>query len=1506
MKCSEEWHVLGHERIVEMICSETIIGGLKLFQLQKIEVEAASSSTVSGFGLGFYVFESWALKGLEEVCKGAGIVISSAKCRSRSAGWMTYDCVYECCVMNIVVVRGMFPWFEGLGFVGRVEICPITMCNRLQEACKRLPWKKLVFVLKVVCCSLFVHELLKLVVLTLLGALKVFVIVIAGKFQESHYLTPKWNRPKAKYWQVRTWMDTSHIVHMNSLLKSRHVSRIHETPFKCCLGIVEPIQLNLKLLKQLVRRWVPQHQSFRVRQQLVSFDVVDVVMTLGLGVGGLEISFDESIVGKVGELLNSSETKAKELVNMFDNIVGNDDLDVDVVCRLCNKKLLTGKIADSVSISGSDVVLQVWVYERLGLHSDPSCRVFPRLMRFRSLSYGTEEIDLLFRQGEVHFEWYIRSVERQDPIIRRAFNMDALARTAEEPEKGDNSCQPPLRKNNQKIKSFKDEIVGIRKALIERRKRKRFYQNISVDEAGVDVVGEGNEGGLEEATIDDTIADGAGVDEGVVVEKAFAETAGHEQETTTTPVDEGVADEAAFGETAAHEEETTVAPVDEGVVDEVAFGETAAHEEETTVAPVDEDGATAAAVDGCAASEAVVDGSAASEAAVDGSAATAAPVDEAAAPAAPVDEAAAPAAAVDEARAIEEPVHEADEDVVDELPPRDSLAFVDIGGDDDDADQLISVVQPLVVEPLSTIPADLIARVDLDKLYQCVTRKDIAVSYVCEIMGQLLTTRDCSSLGPRECVDNMVIIFAATMFMYFEKRSTGVIKRMIFSPMFGTHLLTDNKRRVAKRQVWQLIDYQAYFRQDLVRLHDLLSADWVFIPVVTKNHWWCYALRPCTMQFFVIDSLDKGISGRGSIDRSIVRFTVEVQLSLMKLLAKNIQRFWGMLSNSFEDSKIPFNVEQAKIPVQPNTFDCGLIMMKVMEIWDGEDKYDGKSMPDYSNEELAAFRRKYICDWILNGENIRILGVLQHYGLVLPGFLNAAPNWVLGTKMDAITGAASLPQANRLCNRLLRPCKRLPGEYMDYVLNVGRLQVKLCSSSAVSFPQQNRYCNRLLRPCKRLPGIWVYKEPVRNVEDVEDNEEADEGDDEAEKTEECPNPQQSSSATFIDPTSVSSAQDLVQIGFQVLVRDYIVPVIAYQDLGAIKPGLVSNAQDLVQQGLIVLVSDYRVPVIAYRSMRQPPMPIRTKQVRIEWNSSLYKTWEQLIQLGFLVLVSDYRVPVIAYRSMTQPPMSIRTKQVLIEWNSSLHKTWEQFSQPVTTWISRAGKRLQGPCNRLPFHVTSNSINVVQQDPTPHAHQDQTNLGAIQSACVSSVKDLVQLGFLVLVSDYRVPVIAYRSMRQPPMPIRTKQVQIEWNSSLHKTWEQFIQLGFLVLVNDYRVPVIAYRSMTQPLMPIRIKQVRIEWNSSLHKTWEQFSQPVTTWISRAGKRLQGPCNRLPFHVTSNSINVVQQDPTPHAHQDQTNLGAIQSSSVSNGQDLVQISFFVLVSDYRVPVIAYRCM
>ncbi|WVZ03025.1 hypothetical protein V8G54_023831 [Vigna mungo] len=244
---------------------------------------------------------------------------------------------------------------------------------------------------------------------------------------------------------------------------------------------------------------VPHHQSFRVRQELVPFNVVDVVMSLGLGVGGLEVPFDESIVGKVGELFNSTKTKLKDMINMFNNIVVNDDLDVDVVCRLkarhvsnmpClvlddldtlgNYDWSTAIHTDGLSISGAAVVLQLWLYERLGMHSNSS--------------------------RKVQFDWYLSSTNHQNPIIRAAFNMDAVGRSEETPEKGDDSYESTvatrvekIRRNNHKIRSLKEEIAAVRKELSDRRKTLNVEQYPSFHEPGVDVDGEGNE---EEAASD--------------------------------------------------------------------------------------------------------------------------------------------------------------------------------------------------------------------------------------------------------------------------------------------------------------------------------------------------------------------------------------------------------------------------------------------------------------------------------------------------------------------------------------------------------------------------------------------------------------------------------------------------------------------------------------------------------------------------------------------------------------------------------------------------------------------------------------------------------------------------------------------------------------------------------------------------------------------------------------------------------------------------------------------
>ncbi|WVZ04110.1 hypothetical protein V8G54_024916 [Vigna mungo] len=332
-------------------------------------------------------------------------------------------------------------------------------------------------------------------------------------------------------WQCRGWVKSSYVVDMNSLLQSRHERRIQQTPFKWFLEIVDPIELNMKMMKQLVCRWVPPHQSFKVRQEMVPFNVLDVVMTLGLGVGGLEVPFDQTVVGKVGELFNSNTITLKDMITIFNNIVVNEDVDVDV-------------IEDSLSISGAAAVLQLWVYERLSLHGNISRKVFPRILRFRSLDYGTAEIEVLFQKGEVQFDWYLSSSDHQNPIICAALYMGAVGTIDEAPQKGDGSYESALasrvekiKRNNQRMRNLKDEIAALRKELSHQRKMRKFEQYPSVH-----VVGQGNEEATAGAAHEATAHVEAAAEQGAH-EEALPEGSGHATPFYDKDADEEVGDE---------------------------------------------------------------------------------------------------------------------------------------------------------------------------------------------------------------------------------------------------------------------------------------------------------------------------------------------------------------------------------------------------------------------------------------------------------------------------------------------------------------------------------------------------------------------------------------------------------------------------------------------------------------------------------------------------------------------------------------------------------------------------------------------------------------------------------------------------------------------------------------------------------------------------------------------------------------------------------------------------
>ncbi|KAG2371901.1 uncharacterized protein HKW66_Vig0240220 [Vigna angularis] len=63
-------------------------------------------------------------------------------------------------------------------------------------------------------------------------------------------------------------------------------------------------------------------------------------------------------------------------------------------------------------------------------------------------------------------------------------------------------------------------------------------------------------------------------------------------------------------------------------------------------------------------------------------------------------------------------------------------------------------------------------------------------------------------------------------------------------------------------------------------------------------------------------------------------------------------------------------------------YDLEVIVLRFMELWDVAEEYQSNTMPTYRTEELQQVREKYVCDWILDVDNVRRDEVLQDLDLM--------------------------------------------------------------------------------------------------------------------------------------------------------------------------------------------------------------------------------------------------------------------------------------------------------------------------------------------------------------------------------------------------------------------------------------------------------------------------------------------------------------------------------------------
>ncbi|XP_027935606.1 uncharacterized protein LOC114190775 isoform X4 [Vigna unguiculata] len=205
----------------------------------------------------------------------------------------------------------------------------------------------------------------------------------------------------------------------------------------------------------------------------------------------------------------------------------------------------------------------------------------------------------------------------------------------------------------------------------------------------------------------------------------------------------------------------------------------------------------------------------------------------------------------------------------------------------------------------------------LIKLYNFCTRRPKAneeLSVVVSMFGVHLNRRDIYTMKPKGWVSNMVILAAGKIMMEEEKETNGTVTRHIFSPQFM-----------------------------------------IFAPTIFEEHWSCYVLEPKDKTLYVLDSMhDKFSTSKKNLDDATKRRFEELLV---------------LMNPGSTKENVSITLVYADVPRQKNIHDCGIYVLKYMEIWDGSVKWQDKTMPDYEYKEMVQFRQSLLCGWVQHPRN---------------------------------------------------------------------------------------------------------------------------------------------------------------------------------------------------------------------------------------------------------------------------------------------------------------------------------------------------------------------------------------------------------------------------------------------------------------------------------------------------------------------------------------------------------
>ncbi|MED6122814.1 hypothetical protein PIB30_043404 [Stylosanthes scabra] len=237
-------------------------------------------------------------------------------------------------------------------------------------------------------------------------------------------------------------------------------------------------------------------------------------------------------------------------------------------------------------------------------------------------------------------------------------------------------------------------------------------------------------------------------------------------------------------------------------------------------------------------------------------------------------------------------------------------------------------------------------------------------------------------MAPKTCIDIQVITIMCHILN--NEQSERFEKFVYYVPpeimvrMFEKYgqrwMDTENNRPHGIASLVNHEEYMVYLDKN-----KLLTHRFIFAPILFFEHWWLYVLDVEKREFFVLDS--KNIVSPSDERSSMNRFASNILDQL---------RIWAGAPSIFDEGSCSLLPRYVNIPGQPNETDCGVFVMKWMELIDPMglaascEANKGYNIDKWGEPKLQEFRKQIVAKIMLSKDNekrmetIRVLNEMRN------------------------------------------------------------------------------------------------------------------------------------------------------------------------------------------------------------------------------------------------------------------------------------------------------------------------------------------------------------------------------------------------------------------------------------------------------------------------------------------------------------------------------------------------